>query len=189
MVSWTTAGGAVVGNARDQVNSARYWWRNSATGRGGRPVNLLKGAGGVVVLPGQDRPLARDEQLNGPRRYPAAGQAVEVLPLGRDAEGDGFAEFDREKFERLGPGQRDRPGQVVMRAPQPGVCEHAEPGRGHVAVVDQRHPTGVGHAGPGAGGTHLAGRASSDAEKIAGRIVEYGKAAEAANWSMLWWAR
>jgi hypothetical protein len=31
--------------------------------------------------------------------------------------------------------------------------------------------------------------ASSDAEKIAGRIVEYGTAAEAANWSMLWWAR
>ena len=27
--------------------------------------------------------------------------------------------------------------------------------------------------------------ASSDAEKIAGRIVEYGTAAEAANWSML----
>ena len=31
--------------------------------------------------------------------------------------------------------------------------------------------------------------ASSDAEKIAGRIVEYGTAAEAANWSMLSWAR
>ena len=31
--------------------------------------------------------------------------------------------------------------------------------------------------------------ASSDAEKIAGRIVEYGTAVEAANWSMLWWAR
>jgi hypothetical protein len=27
--------------------------------------------------------------------------------------------------------------------------------------------------------------ASSDTEKIAGRIVEYGTAAEAANWSML----
>ena len=27
--------------------------------------------------------------------------------------------------------------------------------------------------------------ASSDAEKIAGRIVEYGTAVEAANWSML----
>ncbi len=31
--------------------------------------------------------------------------------------------------------------------------------------------------------------ASSDAEKIAGRIVEYGTAVEAANWSMLSWAR
>ena len=31
--------------------------------------------------------------------------------------------------------------------------------------------------------------ASSDAEKMAGRIVEYGTAVEAANWSMLWWAR
>jgi hypothetical protein len=31
--------------------------------------------------------------------------------------------------------------------------------------------------------------ASSDAEKIAGRIAEYGTAVEAANWSMLWWAR
>jgi hypothetical protein len=31
--------------------------------------------------------------------------------------------------------------------------------------------------------------ASSDAEKIAGRIVAYGTAAEEANWSMLQWAR
>jgi hypothetical protein len=31
--------------------------------------------------------------------------------------------------------------------------------------------------------------ASSDAEKIAGRIVEYGTAVDTANWSMLWWAR
>jgi hypothetical protein len=31
--------------------------------------------------------------------------------------------------------------------------------------------------------------ASSDAEKIAGRIVEYGTAVEDANRSMPWWAR
>src|SRR4029079_17725224 len=36
---------------------------------------------------------------------------------------------------------------------------------------------------------HARVAASSDAEKIAGRIVEYGTAVEEANWSMLWWAR
>ena len=37
-ISWATASRAAEGDARDQANSARYWWRNSATGRGGRPV-------------------------------------------------------------------------------------------------------------------------------------------------------
>ena len=39
--------------------------------------DLLEGAGRVVVLAGEDRPLARDEQLGRPRRYPRAGQALE----------------------------------------------------------------------------------------------------------------
>ena len=43
--------------------------------------DLLEGAGGVVVLAGEDGPLARDEQLSGPRRYPGAGEALEELPL------------------------------------------------------------------------------------------------------------
>jgi hypothetical protein len=41
--------------------------------------DLGEGAGRVVVLAGQDRPLARDEQLSGPGRYPGADQAVEEL--------------------------------------------------------------------------------------------------------------
>jgi len=61
----------------------------------GAAGDLLEGAGGVVVLAGQDRPLARDEQLSGPRRYPGAGEAVEELPLGRDPEGDEVLSTDR----------------------------------------------------------------------------------------------
>src|SRR6185437_16123706 len=116
----------------------------------GMAGDLGEGAGGVVVLAGQYRPLARDKQLSRPGRYPGAGQAIEVLPVGSDAEGDGLAEFGREQPEHVGPGQRDRPGQVVVRAPQRGVGEHAQPDPGHVAVVDQGHPAGVGQAGPGA---------------------------------------
>jgi hypothetical protein len=86
----------------------------------GAAGDLAEGAGGVVVLAGQDRPLARDEQLSGPRWYPGADQAVEILPLGRDPEGDGLAEFGRQQLEGVRPGQGDRSGQVVMRAPAPG---------------------------------------------------------------------
>jgi hypothetical protein len=57
--------------------------------------DLLEGAGGVVVLAGEDCPLARDEQFRCPRWYPGAGEAVEELPLRRDPEGDGLAEFGR----------------------------------------------------------------------------------------------
>ena len=55
--------------------------------------DLLEGAGRVVVLAGEDRPFARDEQLSGPGRYPGAGEALQELPLGCDPEGDGLAEF------------------------------------------------------------------------------------------------
>ena len=59
----------------------------------GAAGDLLEGVGRVVVLAGEDRPLARDEQLRRPGRYPGAGEALEQLPLGRDVEGDGLAEF------------------------------------------------------------------------------------------------
>src|SRR5215831_2528525 len=79
--------------------------------------DLLEGAGGVVVLAGEDCPLARDEQLGRPCRYPGAGEALEELPFGRDLEGDGLAEFGRKQLERLRPRQQSRSGQVVVRAP------------------------------------------------------------------------
>jgi hypothetical protein len=72
-------------------------WARGAAG------DLAEGAGRVVVLAGQDRPLARDEQLGRPGRYPGAAEALEELPLGRDLEGDGLAEFGREQPERLRP--------------------------------------------------------------------------------------
>jgi hypothetical protein len=50
----------------------------------GAAGDLLEGVGRVVVLAGEDRPLARDEQLSRPCRYPGAGEAAEELPLGRD---------------------------------------------------------------------------------------------------------
>ena len=62
----------------------------------GAAGDLLEGGGRVVVLAGEDRPLARDEQLSRPRRYPGDGETLEVLPFGRDPEGDGLAEFRRE---------------------------------------------------------------------------------------------
>src|SRR5271154_5353037 len=72
-------------------------WARGAAG------DLLEGAGRVVVLAGEDRPLARDEQLSRPGWYPGAGEAAEELPLGRDPEGDGLAEFGRQQLERFGP--------------------------------------------------------------------------------------
>src|SRR5215467_2316552 len=84
----------------------------------GAAGDLLEGAGRVVVLAGEDRPLARDEQLSRPRRYPGAGEALEELPLGGDPEGDGLAEFRRKKLERLRPRHESRSRQVVVRAPE-----------------------------------------------------------------------
>ena len=80
--------------------------------------DLLEGAGGVVVLASEDRPLARDEQLSGPRRYPGPGEAVEDLLFGRDPEADGLAEFGREQFECLRPRQGDRSCQVRGACPR-----------------------------------------------------------------------
>lgn len=60
---------------------AREGTRPAGAGAAG---DLLEGAGGVVVLVGQDCPLAREEQFSRPGRYPGAGEAVEELPLGRD---------------------------------------------------------------------------------------------------------
>ncbi len=74
-VSWATAGGAVVGDARGSGEFRAVLVEELGHRARGAAGDLLKGACGVVVLPGQDRPLARDEQLSGPRRYPGAGQA------------------------------------------------------------------------------------------------------------------
>jgi pimeloyl-ACP methyl ester carboxylesterase len=71
-----------------------------------------------------------------PGRYPGAGEALEELPLGLDPEGDGLAEFGREQLEHLRPRQGDRSCQVVVRAPQRRVGEHAQPRLGRVAMVD-----------------------------------------------------
>ena len=114
-----------------------------------------------------------------------AGQAPEELGLGGDLEGDGFAEFRRQQFERLGPRHGDRSGQVVVRAPQCRVGEHAQPGFGRVAMVDQGDAAAAGEAGPCRDACTSGAAASSDNWKIAGRIVEYGTAIEEANWSML----
>src|SRR5215831_13721942 len=97
----------------------------------GAAGDLLEGSGRVVVLAGEDRPLARDEQLSRPRRYPGAGEALEELPLGRDPESDGLAEFGRQQLERLGPRHGSRSGQVVVCTPERRVGEHAQPGLGH----------------------------------------------------------
>jgi hypothetical protein len=84
----------------------------------GAADDLLEGAGGVVVLAGEDRPLVRDEQLSRPRRYPGAGETLEELPLGRDPEGDGLAEFRRKQLERLrlsaGPLSRVKPATIEI---------------------------------------------------------------------------
>jgi hypothetical protein len=69
----------------------------------GAAGDLAEGAGRVVVLAGQDRPLPRDKQLSRPGWYPGAGEAVEELPLGRDPERDGLAEFGRQQLERFRP--------------------------------------------------------------------------------------
>ena len=55
--------------------------------------DLLEGVGRVVVLAGEDRPFARDEQFSLTCRYPGTDQAVEDLTLGLDPEADGLADF------------------------------------------------------------------------------------------------
>ena len=72
-----------------------------------------------------------------------------------------------------------------MRAPERRFGEHTQAGLGRVTMVDQGHtalparPVQVREA------RTSRTAASSDAEKIAGRIVEYGTPVEDANWSML----
>jgi hypothetical protein len=61
----------------------------------GAAGDLLEGVGRVVVLAGEDRPLAGDEQLGRPRRYPGVEEALKELALGRDPEGDVLAELGR----------------------------------------------------------------------------------------------
>src|ERR1700709_2682703 len=45
----------------------------------GTARDLLEGVGRVVVLAGEDRPLARNEQISCPCRYPSADHALEEL--------------------------------------------------------------------------------------------------------------
>ena len=59
----------------------------------GAAGDLLEGVGRVVVLTGEDRPLACDQQLSRPRRYPGVDEPVEEGPLGSGLEGDGLTEF------------------------------------------------------------------------------------------------
>src|SRR5689334_7015531 len=120
--------------------------------------DLLEGVGRVVVLAGEDRPLARDEQLSRPRRDPGVGEALEELPLVRDPERDGLAQFRRKQLEGLGPRHGSRSCEVVVRAPKHRIAKHAQPGLGRVAVVDQGHTTAAGEAGPGAEGTDFGRR-------------------------------
>jgi hypothetical protein len=70
------------------------------------------------------------------------------MSLGRDAEGDGLAQFRRWQLERLGPRHGDWSCQVVVRAPERRVGEHAQPGFGSVAMVDQGRAAAAGEAGP-----------------------------------------
>src|ERR1700737_2067455 len=49
--------------------------------------DLLESVGRVVVLAGEDRPLARDEQLSPPRRYAGPGEALKELRLRLDPKG------------------------------------------------------------------------------------------------------
>ena len=56
-------------------------------------------------------------------------------------------------------------------------------------MVDQGHAAAAGEPVQVREARTSRAAASSDAEKIAGRIVEYGTAVEEANWSMLSWAR
>ena len=81
------------------------------------------------------------------------------LPLEGDPKGHGRTELCRNQLERLWPGHGGRSGQVVVCAPQRGLGEHAQPGLGHVAMVDQGHAAGLGDTGPGARFADLARRA------------------------------
>jgi hypothetical protein len=62
-------------------------------GARGAAGNPLKGVGRIVVLAGEDRPLARNEQLSLPRGDPAADETFEKLSLGRNPEGHRLAEL------------------------------------------------------------------------------------------------
>jgi len=151
----------------------------------GAAGDLLESVSRVLVLAGEDRPLARDEQLSRPRRYPGVDEALEELALGRDPEGDVLAELRRKQLERLRP----RPGDGPVRswcAPQSaGSVSTRNPAsaasRWSIRAMRPlpERPVQVREA------RTSRAAASSDAEKIAGRIVEYGTPVEDANWSML----
>jgi hypothetical protein len=60
---------------------------------------------------------------------------------------------------------------------------------GHRARRSAGDPLEGGEAGPCARGAYLTGRGEQRRREDRGADREYGTAVEAANWSMLWWAR
>jgi len=69
-ISYTTASRAAEGDVRASGEVRAVLAEELGYRARGAAGDLGEGAGGVVVLAGQDRPLARDEQLSGPGRYP-----------------------------------------------------------------------------------------------------------------------
>ena len=151
----------------------------------GAAGDLLEDVGRVVVLAGEDRPIARDEQLSPPRRYPGADEASrncrsaatrKVTGSPSSAESSSSAS---DHDTRTGPVRSwcapHSVGSVSTRSPASAAS------RWSIKAIRplSARPVQVREAR-----TSWAA-ASSDAEKIAGRIVEYGTAVEEANWSML----
>ena len=83
----------------------------------GAAGDLLEGAGRVVVLAGQDRPLACDEQLSRPGRYPGAGEALEELPLGRDRPVLPLMDRDAQRWRTMSRCQRKTVSGINIRSP------------------------------------------------------------------------
>jgi hypothetical protein len=131
--------------------------------------DLLEGVGRVVVLAGEDRPLARDEQLSRPGRYPGAEEALEDLPLGRDPKGRGSPSSAESSSKRLWPRQGNRSGPVrSWWASHSAGSVSPPPGLGRVAMVDQGHAAAAGVAGACARGVHLGRRGERRAALVVG---------------------
>jgi hypothetical protein len=80
----------------------------------GSTGEAIDGVGGALVFSCDDGPLSGDQQLCLTGGHPRVDQALYEGLFGGRAELDGFAEFDGEQVDDIGPGDRPRARELMV---------------------------------------------------------------------------